>query len=137
MKISLKSEYALRTIFDLAIHSPGERVSAAGIAGRQSISRQLLALILAKLKVGGYISARRGSDGGYCLAKPPDQITVGEVLMYFGEIEPEKHDDAGPFGELWSQVDTSILAIAHAATFAELASQWENTRNRYVANWEI
>ena len=126
MKISLKSEYALRTVFDLATHAPARRVTAAGIANRQSISRQLLVLILAKLKNGGFISARRGSDGGYCLAKPPDQITVGEVLALVGEIEQRKDRIPGPFSELWSRADASTLSIVDRITFAELAEEWTN-----------
>jgi Rrf2 family cysteine metabolism transcriptional repressor len=128
MKISLTSEYALRTVFDLATHPPGGRVTAAGIANRQSISRQLLVLILAKLKNGGFISAHRGAEGGYCLAKPPDQITVGEVLALVAEIERRKDRIPGPFSELWSRTDASTLSIVDRITFAELAEQWTNAR---------
>jgi Rrf2 family protein len=119
------------------LRSPGQRVKAAGIADRQSISRKLLESVLANLKLGGFVSARRGLDGGYCLAKPPDQITVGEVLTFVGEIESAKVRTPGPFSKLWSRVDTSILAIVDCATFAELAREWENAQNRHVANWEI
>ncbi len=55
MKISLRSEYALRAIFDLATQPPGELVKAAEIADRQSITRKLLELILADLKMGGFV----------------------------------------------------------------------------------
>jgi Rrf2 family protein len=134
MKISLKTEYALRAILDLAIHSPGERVKAAAIIGRQSISRQLLTLMLAHLKVGGFVSARRGLAGGYCLAKPPEQITVGEVLTFVGEIGPSKESEPGPFSELWNRVDSSILAIVDRATFAELARQRERARSQEAGN---
>jgi|HubBroStandDraft_1064217.scaffolds.fasta_scaffold316386_1 Rrf2 family cysteine metabolism transcriptional repressor len=137
MKISLKSEYALRAVFDLAMHSQGERVKAAGIAGRQSISRKLLELTLTNLRDGGFVSARRGLGGGYCLAKPPDQITVGEILMFFGEIASAKRRSSSPFTELWSRVDNSMLAIVDRITFAELADQWENARGQYIANWQI
>jgi len=47
--------------------------------------------------------------GGYCLAKPPDQITVGEVLTFVRRIESAKDRDAGPSRELWHQVDYSML----------------------------
>jgi Rrf2 family protein len=135
MKISLKSESALRAIFDLAIHRPGERVKAAGIADRQSISRKLLEWTLSRLKMGGFISARRGLDGGYCLAKPSDQITVGEVLTFVRTIEPVKDRDAGPFRELWEKVDTSVLEIVDRATFAELVARWERTQSDI--SWKI
>jgi Rrf2 family cysteine metabolism transcriptional repressor len=137
MKISLKSECALRTIFDLATNSAGGRVKASGIATRQSISRQLLVLILTDLKNGGFVSARRGAEGGYSLAKPPNQITVGEVLIFFGEIVPAKRPAPGPFRDLWSRADASTLSIVDRITFADLAEQWKNERKQYGANWEI
>ncbi len=137
MKISLRTEYALRAIFHLATRPPGELVKAAEIADRQSITRKLLELILADLKMGGFVSSRRGSDGGYCLAKPAVQITVGEVLMFVGEIRPPKPREPGPFSELWSRIDTSISAIVDHTTFADLATQWRESQQRYVATWEI
>jgi len=109
MKISLRSEYALRAIFDLAAQPPGELVKAAEIADRQIITRKLLELILADLKMGGFVCARRGSDGGYRLAKPADQITVGEVLAFVEEIRPPKRREPGPFSELWSRIDSKGL----------------------------
>jgi Rrf2 family cysteine metabolism transcriptional repressor len=137
MKISLRSEYALRAIFDLAAQPPGELVKAAEIADRQIITRKLLELILADLKMGGFVCARRGSDGGYRLAKPADQITVGEVLAFVGEIRPPKGREPGPFSELWSRIDTSIFAIVDHTTFAELAMRWQDSQQRFVASWEI
>jgi Rrf2 family iron-sulfur cluster assembly transcriptional regulator len=74
MKISLRSEYGLRAIFDLATQPPGELVKAAEIADRQSITR--------KSQDGRFVCSRRGIDGGYRLAKPSGQITVGEVLIW-------------------------------------------------------
>jgi Rrf2 family cysteine metabolism transcriptional repressor len=137
MKISMKSEYALRAIFDLAMQPSGELVKAAAIASRQSITRKLLELILAELKMGGFVCARRGSDGGYRLAKPAGEITVGEVLTFVGEIRPPKRRDPGPFHELWHRVDSLIFEVVDNTTFAELAEQWQESQKHYVATWEI
>jgi Rrf2 family protein len=137
VKISLRSEYALRAIFDLATQPPGELVKAAEIADRQNITRKLLDLILADLRMGGFVCSRRGSDGGYRLAKPAGQITVGEVLTFVGEIRPPKRRELGPFSEMWSRIDTSIFAIVDHTTFADLATQWQESQQRYVATWEI
>jgi Rrf2 family transcriptional regulator, cysteine metabolism repressor len=137
MKISMKSEYALRAIFDLATQPPGELVKAAVIAGRQSITRKLLELILSELKMGGFVCARRGSDGGYRLAKPAGEITVGEVLTFVGEIRPPKRRSPGPFHELWTRVDCLIFDVADNTTFADLAEQWQESQKQFVATWEI
>src|ERR1700692_3801408 len=82
MKISGKSEYALRAMFDLALRKPGEPVRIADIAGRQKIPQKFLELILANLKQAGFVESRRGAEGGYLLARPADSLTVGEVLRY-------------------------------------------------------
>ena len=70
MNISVKGEYALQAIFDLASQRPGEPVSIADIARRQKIPQKFLELILAGLKQGGFVESRRGAEGGYLLARP-------------------------------------------------------------------
>ena len=71
MNISVKSEYALLAVFDLALQPPGEPVKIADVARRQKIPQKFLELILASLKQGGFVESRRGAEGGYRLAKPP------------------------------------------------------------------
>ena len=80
MNISVKSEYALKAIFDLACQTQGEPVKIAEIARRQQIPQKFLELILASLKQGGFVESRRGAEGGYRLARAPEQINVGTVV---------------------------------------------------------
>src|SRR5438445_7110960 len=88
MNISVKSEYALKAVFDLASQYLARRdsgaqmppIKIADIARRQRIPQKFLELILAGLKQSGFVDSRRGAEGGYLLARPPDSITVGEVL---------------------------------------------------------
>ena len=82
MNISVKGEYALHAVFDLALQTPGEPVRIADIARRQKIPQKFFELILAGLKQGGFVESRRGAEGGYLLAKPADSITVGEVIRF-------------------------------------------------------
>src|SRR6187549_1967925 len=82
MNISVKGEYALHAVFDLALQKPGEPVKIANIARRRHIPQKFLELILAGLKQGGFVESRRGAEGGYLLAKGADAITVGEVLRH-------------------------------------------------------
>ena len=82
MNISVKGEYALHAVFDLALQRPGEPVKIADIARRQQIPQKFLELILAGLKQGGFVESRRGAEGGYLLAKPADSITVGDVIRF-------------------------------------------------------
>ncbi len=82
MNISVKGDYALHAIFDLALQKPGEPIRIADVARRQKIPQKFLELILAGLKQGGFVESRRGAEGGYLLSRAPDAITVGEVLRF-------------------------------------------------------
>src|SRR4029077_7144571 len=109
MNISVKSEYALLAVFDLALQAAGEPVKIADIARRQSIPQKFLELILASLKQGGFVESRRGAEGGYMLARPASLITIGEVYRFFeggqnGKSRAKRRPES-PFEELWRQVD--------------------------------
>src|SRR5215204_1508023 len=102
MNISVKGEYALHAVFDLALQTPGEPVRIADIARRQQIPQKFLELILAGLKQGGFVESRRGAEGGYLLAKPADSITVGEVIRFMEGARNgrPKGQTNGPFLQL-------------------------------------
>ena len=141
MNISVKGEYALLAIFDLATQRPGEPVRIADIARRQSIPQKFLELILAGLKQGGFVESRRGAEGGYLLARGSEAITVGEVLRFVEGPQQGKHrlrpKVDTPFTDMWQQVDQSISGIVDKTTFADLLRGWGEKQNKYVLNWEI
>jgi Rrf2 family transcriptional regulator, cysteine metabolism repressor len=137
MNISVKSEYALEAIFDLAAQPAGTPIKIAEVARRQKIPQKFLELILANLKQGGFVESRRGAEGGYRLAKPAEEITVGAVLRYMEETRKIRRAAASPFGGLWKRVDGAISAIMDRTTFAELVRDWKQSQSRYVANWDI
>ncbi len=141
MNISVKGEYALQALFDLASHHTGEPVKIADIARRQKIPQKFLELILASLKQGGFVESRRGAEGGYLLARPSDAISVGEVLRFVegpqrNKSRERRHTDS-PFREMWEQVDRAVSGIVDHTTFSELASAWQEKNARFVPNWEI
>ncbi len=135
MNISVKGEYALQAIFDLAMQQTNEPVKIADIARRQKIPQKFLELILASLKQGGFVESRRGAEGGYRLARPADQITVGAVVR-FVEGKPAKRA-AGPFSDVWKRVDIAISEVLDHTSFAELVRRWRESQTRYVPNWQI
>lgn len=137
MNISVKSEYALLALFDLAMQPPGEPVKIADIARRQQIPQKFLELILASLKQGGFVESRRGAEGGYRLAKPADQITVGQALHYMEEDKTAKRVAHQAFTELFKRVDLAVSSVLDQTTFAEMARRWKESQTKYVANWEI
>ena len=137
MKISLKGEYALEAIFDLAQQPPGDPVKIADIARRQKIPQKFLELILASLKQGGFVESRRGAEGGYRLARPADQITVGEVLKFVEDGRKAQRTSSGAFTDLWNRVDAAVGDIVDRTTFAEVVRRWEVSQRRHLPNWEI
>lgn len=138
MNISVKSQYALQAIFDLTAHGRGEPVKIADIAKRQAIPQKFLELILASLKQGGFVESRRGAEGGYRLARPADQISVGQVLHFVEDGKRSAwHNAPGAFADLWKRVDAAISELLDQTTFAELARRWEDEQHRYVPNWNI
>jgi Rrf2 family protein len=137
MKISQKSEYALRAMLDLALHSPADLVKVSSIAERQVIPRKFLELILSSLRQGGLVETRRGREGGYRLTRPAERITVGDVLAVVASERNEKRLIEDAFTDMWARVDESLSAILDRTTFAELAEHWKVSRKRYIPNWEI
>jgi Rrf2 family protein len=141
MNISVKGEYALHALFDLASQKPGEPVKIANIARRQKIPQKFLELILAGLKQGGFVESRRGAEGGYLLARPPESITVGEVIRFVegaGHTKGRQRRKADtPFTRVWQSVDDAVAEIVDRTTFADLIHAWAERQNQFVHNWEI
>jgi Rrf2 family protein len=141
MRVTLKGDYALKAIFDLTLQPQGVPIRIADIAKRQRIPQKFLELILASLKQGGFVESKRGAEGGYMLSRPPDTITVGQVLRYVegsrGARQRRHQDSDEPFAEMWRAVDDAISSVVDKLTFAELARRWTERQEKYVPNWEI
>jgi len=138
MNISVKGEYALRAIFDLANQKQGDPIKIADIAKRQKIPQKFLELILAGLKQGGFVESRRGAEGGYLLARPPDAISIGQVVRFVeGTTKMQKQKANDPFFDMWDRVDQAVSDVVDNMTFAELVRKWHDKQARYVPNWDI
>lgn len=141
MNISVKGEYALQAIFDLASQRPGDPVRIADIANRQKIPQKFLELILAGLKQGGFVESRRGAEGGYLLARTAESITVGEVLRFVESPRQGKghlrRKAETPFSGMWLEVDRAVSEIVDKTSFTDLLRGWSDKQNKFVLNWEI
>lgn len=80
MMISTKGRYALRVMIDLAQQDSEEYISLKDIAARQNISMKYLEIIVAGLNRGGMLMSQRGKSGGYRLARPAAEYTIGSIL---------------------------------------------------------
>lgn len=140
MNISVKGEYALHAVFDLAMQKPGDPVKIADIARRQQIPQKFLELILAGLKQGGFVESRRGAEGGYLLARSADSIMVGDVVRFMEgtrNSKPTKDNPRSPFAAMWQSVDEAVSQVVDRTSFADLARQWREKQGKYIPNWDI
>ena len=89
MKLSSRTDYALRALFTLVESAEEELVSTRKLAERNDIPKKFLEQILMEMKLKGWIASVTGKHGGYRLAKPSSQITMGEVIRHFdGSLAP-------------------------------------------------
>ncbi|MFF0308791.1 RrF2 family transcriptional regulator [Streptosporangium sp. NPDC004379] len=123
MRVSARTQYALRAVAELAATGPGP-VPAEKVAAAQNIPRRFLDNILLQLRRAGLIHSQRGPDGGYWLARPPEEITLADVIMVIeGRPEHFRNDDypgvARPIAHVWSvlreheETLLSEITIAH------------------------
>jgi Rrf2 family transcriptional regulator, cysteine metabolism repressor len=126
VKLSVRSDYAARAVLGLAraYHTnAAQRIET--LAEGQGIPPKYLVQILIDLKSGTIVRSVRGKQGGYLLARPPAQITMGDVLRCIhGQIfdTPALTDDACPpeLRAAWKQLRLALEKNADAITFQQL-----------------
>ncbi len=129
MQISAKADYALRALAELAARGGGP-VKGEVLAESQRIPPRFLESILAQLRQRGILLSRRGTDGGYRLARPADAVTVAEVvratdgpLASVRGLRPETvayEGAAAPLAEVWIAVRSSLRSVLEAVTIGDI-----------------
>jgi Rrf2 family protein len=79
VEISAKTDYAVRALLELAARAPS-LVKIEVIIGEQRLPRKFVEAILGELRRAGLVRSQRGAEGGYALAQPPNEITLGQVI---------------------------------------------------------
>lgn len=134
MRISTKGRYALRLMLELTFFYKKRLVSLKEIASRQGISEKYLEQIIMRLNHGGLVKSVRGSKGGYCLALPPSEITVGNVLRIMeGSLAPvecltdpintcPRANDCITV-KVWEKLNEAIIGVVDSISLADLVSE--------------
>jgi Rrf2 family protein len=132
VRVSAKTDYALRALVELAASGDGGPVKGERLATSQEIPLRFLENILLQLRHAGLIESRRGADGGYRLARPADEITLADVIRALdgplagvGGARPETldfHGSAEPLRDVWVAVRASLRAVLEGVTVADVAS---------------
>ena len=89
MRLTTKGRYGLRAVVDLAVNTDDEAIALSRIAERQGISMNYLEQLVARLRKSGIVNGIRGAQGGYVLAMPAEEISVGDILRALeGDLSP-------------------------------------------------
>lgn len=147
MRVSAKAEYACRAMLELArCYKVSEVVQIQDIAVRQNIPRKYLVQILLQLQRAGLVKSKRGASGGYMLAKPPSEISLGDVMRTTDgplvAIESlEEHRGARNGGqafeahsalrEVWQDVQDRVSGVVDSISFEDICRRAEKSRMMY------
>lgn len=137
MKLSVKSDYAARAVLSLARSYPnGEARKVEELAAEQGVPPNYLIQILIELKAKHIVKSHRGKDGGYLLARPPGEITFGELLRAIhGQVfdSPALSDPQCPpeLRTAWHSLRQGLDDAADAITFQDLVEQGTDKAKMY------
>ena len=129
MKSSIRSDYACRAVEVLALHHPNKQpITIEKIARERAIPANYLVQILLELKHNGLIQSHRGKAGGYLLARPPQEITLADVLraVHGAVLElPHLSDSACPeeIKRAWRRVKLATETAAESVTFEHICTE--------------
>ncbi len=135
LKLSTKGRYGLRALLDVAIHGQEGPVPISDIAGRQQLSEAYLEQLMAKLKKAGLIESQRGAQGGYRLARPAEDVSVGDILRALeGNLDavacPALNDEGGCAGAelcvtkyVWQEINLAITRTVDEIKLSTLVNE--------------
>jgi Rrf2 family protein len=133
MKIPMKVDYGVRALVELAIHYGEGHVQTAEIANKQGIPLAYLDQLMASLNRFGFVSSRRGPQGGHSLAMPPQDINLSMVMAKLDAnnspldclINPDDcvFSDSCAQQEVWKSVEDAIRDLLSNITVADLADR--------------
>ena len=135
--MTVKLEYACRALVQLAKRFEGSGVSSIEeLANVEKIPAKYLAQILGELRNGGLVESRRGKQGGYLLARAPDQISLFDVISLiesemFSESSRVSGDSGEAVAKAWVEMQERFEESARSITLAELAAR-ENQEMYYI-----
>jgi Rrf2 family protein len=133
MRVSAKSDYALRALIELASRADGSPVSAEELGRLQEIPHGFLQAILADLRRAGVVMSQRGQSGGWRMARDADTVTVADViravdgpLVSVYGLRPEAvsyNESAQMLQHVWIAARSSLRDVFEQVTIRALADR--------------
>lgn len=140
MKFSTQEEYGLRCLIQVARNEENTGVTISEISRRENLTTHHVAKLLRILRQAGFVSSERGHTGGYALARPADQIVIGNVLAALGgklfeDDFCERHSGVSDICthsidcaiiSLWQMVQSSVDKVLGKTTLQDLMGTTQN-----------
>jgi Rrf2 family protein len=137
VRISARADYAVRAAVELA--AAGDvQISSEQISRAQDIPRPFLIKIMTELRRAGIVRSARGPDGGHLLARPAEEITVGDILRAIEGSLAEVHGEApeearysgaaAPLSRVWLAMQAMMSGVLDSVTLADVAADELPTR---------
>ena len=129
MKISVKVDYACRVMAELArLHGSGALAQIDHLAQAEAVPANFLAQILLKLRDHGLITSRRGNHGGYTLARPPEEISLHDILLAVEgqclHLSGNFHGRSGRrLKQVWDEISRDLVKKTKGYTLDQLCSK--------------
>ncbi len=122
MRISARCDYACKALLELSLHwSNKNPLPIQKISQAQDIPERYLVQILIQLKSQGLVRSSRGKEGGYNLAKPPENITLGEVMRIMGgpllPIADSAVKNKSVFASVWCDTEAAMSHVLDKVNF--------------------
>jgi len=146
MKLSTRGRYGARLMLDLALHYGEGPVLLKDIANRQGISEKYLWQLINPLKTMGLIGSTRGAHGGYVLARPPEEITLKEIVRVLeGSLclvdcveNPGVCDRSQTCTsrDIWTEASNQISQILESMTLDKMVAK-QRTKNQESMAYSI
>jgi Rrf2 family protein len=139
VKVSTRGDYASRALLSLALHSEGQPTSVRDVAERTGLPQPYLEQILLALKGAGLVRSKRGVGGGYVLARPPSEVTLGQIVSAvdgpivagdFGEPHQDgacDHEGQCVLLAVWADVGQRMRQHLDSFTLADMVAQARGT----------
>jgi len=143
MKLSTKGRYGVKAMFELALNYGEGPIAIKTIAEKQLISENYLEQLIAVLRKAGLVKSVRGAQGGYMLAMPPSQITVGQIIRALEgplapvecvmENEEPECDRAGYCVTrlVWEKIRDSIISTVDSITLQDMVNDYKKIHKNH------
>ena len=145
MKLSTKGRYGLRAVLDLAVNTDNEAVALSQIAERQEISVNYLEQLISPLRKANLVESVRGAQGGYMLAKSPENITVGVILTTLegplaptdcvvvdGDDEVCDHSSYCVTKVIYEKIYESITSVVNSITLQHMIDDYHSNQESMI-----